>query len=969
MATSKSSKAIDSFLEYFQDAKPYHTKLLEVVEQYNFFEEMTVCVCEYVEKEIGIQNTPLCAQTGFGIDYDDECGYDAIDCCDLFDCDGGYGFVFDNSDLLVEETITWLEADADMVAVEGNHISDTKIPVKQIINSTTALLEGDVTDLLSRHSTFLYVNVLQFEVVSNESNTIILAGNHTDFINTKFGFQVEGTETQYNGSYTLRDAVYDVNTDTTSVGFVFFKPVPTNALSGLKIQFRNSNPNGGVYQLQSYSFNGTDTVLEVTSNTFEHTILDDTRLGSIQFRTGLRQPREIDIALPEDDYHRILYTEYDYNNNLTRIYLDGDVNSYTIGVDTIKLFGYFFGPGFDGEQECTKPKEAHIYSLMEEELIIEIDDNLIITPTPTPTSTPTPTPTPTPSVSPPAGLLVNTVEYETIENPTQSLSITTQSSGHRGFTLKNDGTRFYACGNTTQGVYQYDLSTPWDLNSSTYNSTFLDTSGQVSNGVDVQFDATGTRVFVLGGITGGDRLQEYLLGTAWDLGSVTGTGNSFFFDNTTYPDSIYKMQFSPDGTILIVGDLAFPDGILYEFVLSTPWDLTTMNPTGVTKTIVGNGVGGLHITDDGSTMYVNALISGIPLFEYILSTSWDISTAEFRRNMYATNLSEGIYLNESLGYLYGGASGSGPYRRLDFITVTPTNSTELIATGTYGFNNVTYEGDADFDIILPGTSYRLGGLALTDNGSKMIILDANPDYMYMIGLSTPYDISTAVHILDRKSFSDFDRNPVVNSTTISVDFVNGVVITPDGTRLFVLLQDFSNDWMVIQYDLSTPNLLGSATPIDLYNFSADTSGNYVYGIDFADSGTKMYIMIDSTISGYAMLQYSLSIPYDISTMSLVATHEAPNIPPSGYPVGFDMLSGGEKFLLGVSNNRIEEYTLSVPYDITTINDPATNVIDVQAVDPQFTDFDGGNGDSFYYDAITNRIYVASDNRIFQLNLG
>jgi hypothetical protein len=412
MAVSKSSIAIDSFLEYFRDAKPYHTKLLEVIEEYNFTEDMCVLMCDSVDKEITIQNDPLCKLTGFGIDYDDECGYDAIDCCDLFDCTGGYGYIFDNSDLLVEETIVDKHDDQGMLIVSGNQLNDIRIPVKSVYSPTEFTLKGDATNLLDTHAIGIFVNVLQFEVVSNDSSTIRISGNYLNFIQTKSNFRIEGAETEYNGTFTILNSSYDVTNDETVITYSFFKSIPDNELVGFKLQFRNSNPNGGIYQFGSYSFNGTDTLVSIVNDTFTEINPDEIHLGSIQFRTGLRYPREVEIDTGIVPYHNILYSTYDYINNLTQVFVDENISSYTVGSDTIKLYGYFFGSGYEGNEECTKPKDTHVYSKLEEDLIIEIDDSLVPTPTPTPSisvtpsitpspsATPTPTPTPTPSVLP-----------------------------------------------------------------------------------------------------------------------------------------------------------------------------------------------------------------------------------------------------------------------------------------------------------------------------------------------------------------------------------------------------------------------------------------------------------------------------------------------------------------------------------------------------------------------------------------
>ena len=94
-------RPIDSFIKYFGDIKPYHTKILEVVEQYVFREEINVAIEETYNLEVTLENDPLCKGVGFGLNFDNDCGFDALECCDLFECMGGFGLIFDNSDLLV----------------------------------------------------------------------------------------------------------------------------------------------------------------------------------------------------------------------------------------------------------------------------------------------------------------------------------------------------------------------------------------------------------------------------------------------------------------------------------------------------------------------------------------------------------------------------------------------------------------------------------------------------------------------------------------------------------------------------------------------------------------------------------------------------------------------------------------------------------------------------------------------------
>jgi len=413
---SSSSKAIDSFLEYFREAKPYHTKLLEVVEKYSFFEAMDANFIERVNKRVVIVNEPLCKQTGFGLDYDDNCGYDAIDCCDLFDCNGGYGVVFDNSDLVASELIIAQNAKEEWFEVEGNHTDDTRFKILSIPSNNEVVVSGDASTILSNHAIMLVVNMLPFEVISNEEKFLILEGNHENFISNKNEFQITGTESDFNGKYVVRSAAYDADADQTTVEFHSFKSVSTNDLQGIDIYFRNSEPNTGIYEIESSTFDGTNTTITTRAGSefdFTDLALPEYQKGSIQFRTAFKYSREIDIDLSEgSEFHNILYSEYippgetDLNKtpNRTRIYVDGSFGdivldefgevieslstfSYVSGVDTLNMYGYFFNGGYDGNPECILPKDTHVYAMLEEKLVIRVDDSLLSSPSPTPSPT------------------------------------------------------------------------------------------------------------------------------------------------------------------------------------------------------------------------------------------------------------------------------------------------------------------------------------------------------------------------------------------------------------------------------------------------------------------------------------------------------------------------------------------------------------------------------------------------------
>jgi len=378
---------LDSFLEYLKEAKPYHTKILEVIESYTFREEMDVSFAEKMTKTIGITSEVLCKQTGFGLDYDDNCGYDAIDCCDLFECNGGYGLIFDNSDLVASDLIVSLNDNEGWLEVQGNKTIDTRFEVIDVPDSTTLVVSGDATPLLTDHKIFLFVNLLPFSVVSNDSSTLRLSGNHVDFIKSKKEFSIEGTETAYNGKYVVKSVLYEVLSDETVIEFVSFKPIASGDLQGLPIMFRNSNPNVGMYQVNNFSFDGVNTSITITNGNMKlaNPFLTEYQKGSIQFRTAYKYSRQIEVDLSAGSRsHHILYSEYIPTTNTTKVYVDGDIGDYTPGTDFVNMYGYIVNSGFDADPECLLPKENHIYTMVEEQLNIKVTDLSLLNMKPAP---------------------------------------------------------------------------------------------------------------------------------------------------------------------------------------------------------------------------------------------------------------------------------------------------------------------------------------------------------------------------------------------------------------------------------------------------------------------------------------------------------------------------------------------------------------------------------------------------------
>ena len=180
-----------------------------------------------------------------------------------------------------------------------------------------------------------------------------------------------------------------------------------------------------------------------------------------------------------------------------------------------------------------------------------------------------------------------------------------------GIVFSPDGDRFFLTGSARDRVYGYKIGVK-----------YLDVSSEEANPNSISFKSNGTKIYILG--SGGDRINEYDLSTAWDVS--TGTYNQNFSINAqeTAPQGMF---FKPDGTKVYITGQTGDD--VNEYDLSTAWDISTMsyNQTFYVGSQEATPAG-VCFKDDGTKMYVVGYTSDT-VFEYDLSTAWDVSTASY----------------------------------------------------------------------------------------------------------------------------------------------------------------------------------------------------------------------------------------------------------------------------------------------------------------------------------------------------
>ena len=116
-------------------------------------------------------------------------------------------------------------------------------------------------------------------------------------------------------------------------------------------------------------------------------------------------------------------------------------------------------------------------------------------------------------------------------------------------------------------IYQYTLSTAWDISTGSYASKSLSVSSEETFPVGMTLSADGTKAYVVG--VANDTIYQYTLSTAWDLSTGSYASKSKNVNSVDLNPQAFR--FKPDGSKLYI--LGRAVGRIYQLsVGSTPAD-------------------------------------------------------------------------------------------------------------------------------------------------------------------------------------------------------------------------------------------------------------------------------------------------------------------------------------------------------------------------------------------------------------
>jgi sugar lactone lactonase YvrE len=198
----------------------------------------------------------------------------------------------------------------------------------------------------------------------------------------------------------------------------------------------------------------------------------------------------------------------------------------------------------------------------------------------------------------------------------QNFSVATEETSPTGLFFKPDGTKMYICGTSGDDVNEYSLSTPWDVSSASYVQNFS-VSTQDGQPQALFFKPDGTKMYVVGAVN--DGVYEYDLSTPWDVSSSSYLQSFSVASQVSTPGGLF---FKPDGTKMYVCGAA-TESIIAEYSLSSAWDVSTasyVQDLNISAQETGLGVAttGLFWKDDGEQFWTSSASSD-KVFSYLIS--------------------------------------------------------------------------------------------------------------------------------------------------------------------------------------------------------------------------------------------------------------------------------------------------------------------------------------------------------------
>lgn len=550
------------------------------------------------------------------------------------------------------------------------------------------------------------------------------------------------------------------------------------------------------------------------------------------------------------------------------------------------------------------------------------------------------------------------------------ISIVTQVPTVTGLMFKPDGLTMFVMNYTTDTIFEYTLSEAWNISTAVYASRSFSVTANAATPTGLEISPDGTKLFITD--TTSDSIIYYAMGTAWDITSATFQSTLNISARDLTPNGV---KFSSDGTkMFTIGDT---NDRIYSHTLSTPWDISTAVYDNFFIQLLNTGTRDFYVSPDGLNIYYPGVTTNIRIYQIPLTVAWDLTSAKPLSPRYVTNRHDtdprSIRFKSDGTRMYMAGESSDTVYQYNLSTPWDITTAEnplpefyLTDASNTGINfsndgtklyTVGTTGDAvyEYDLLEPwnirrGVTLRRSkttvlltpgiaasnsnpeGLAFKPDGTKMYIVASGVDTIYEIDLIEPWNIL----------YTSFTATNILNVTATET-VPNGLFFKPDGTKMYMI---GSSSDRVYEYDLSTPWQINTA--VVLNSFSVTAQGVTPEGVSFKPDGTKMYIIELTTNSVY---EYNLSVAWDITTAVVLRSVSLAAYGALGTDITFN--DDGTRMYISLST-RLWQFTLTEAWNVTTATYEDTSRFNLTATETTLTTLDFNDvGTKMYVSGHTN----------------
>ena len=178
-----------------------------------------------------------------------------------------------------------------------------------------------------------------------------------------------------------------------------------------------------------------------------------------------------------------------------------------------------------------------------------------------------------------------------------SFSVATEEANLSGLFFRADGTKMYVVGTSSDTIFQYTLSTPWSVATASYDSISFSVAAEATPS-GLAFKPNGLSMYMVGST--GDAVYQYTLSTAWNVSTATFLQSFSVSSQESIPNGVV---FTSDGSRMFVVGNSGDD--VNQYNLTTPWDISTAAFVNVFS-VSGQDTlpTGIYIKPDGTKMYM-----------------------------------------------------------------------------------------------------------------------------------------------------------------------------------------------------------------------------------------------------------------------------------------------------------------------------------------------------------------------------